>query len=410
LGSQKGQEFKEMSIPQLGVVPVKEAIKRSGLGSTDVDGVMFGQMSQGTNETANTARHIALKAGLDPATAQGYTINRICGSGFQSVAGCIMDIHAREGTVYVAGGVEMNSHRLISLPLDFAWKGIPKGGALLGGMDFDGDPCYPPDVFGYEWVADDGTVVPLRGAAFTVEKASKLLGVTREEADRFAYDSQMKMKRAQEENRFENEIVAIDYPVSGKKGVEMIHCDTDLHPKPFTTIEGLAGLKSAFIPNGVVTAGNASGSVDGAAAVVLMTEEEAERRGLKPIAYVVDFAFAGVDPTQMGIGPTAAIPKLFRKTGLGFDDIDVIEINEAFAAQVLCCMKIFGFGFDSDFYRKLNPNGGAVAIGHPEGCTGVRLTMSVAEELRRSGKRYGVASACIGGGQGAAILVENATL
>jgi acetyl-CoA acetyltransferase family protein len=220
----------------------------------------------------------------------------------------------------------------------------------------------------------------------------------------------MKMKKAQAENRFEDEIIPFDYTVTGKKGVEIVHCDTDLHPKPMTTLEGLAGLIPAFIKGGVVSAGNASGSVDGAAAMVIMPEEEAVRRGLKPLAYLVDFAFATVDPTVMGIGPTTAIPKLFKKTGLNFDDIDVFEINEAFAAQVVCCMKIFGFDFKSDFYRKLNPNGGAVAIGHPEGCTGVRLTLTVMEELRRTGKRYGVASACIGGGQGAAILLENAAL
>jgi acetyl-CoA C-acetyltransferase len=411
LGSQKGQEFKEMTVPELAVIPVKAAVERSGLGKSDVDGCNFGQMNQGTGEAANLARHVALKAGLDPATATGYTVNRICGSGFQAVACGMMDIHEREGTVYVAGGCEMNSHRLISLPVNFAWRGMPKNGVLLGGMEYDGDPCYPADVFGKKWVADDGTEVPLYGAPFTVEKASKILGVTREEADRFAYDSQVKMKRAQEENRFENEIVPIEYPVVGKKGqVEMVSCDQDLHPKPFTTMEGLAGLKPAFIKDGVVTAGNASGSVDGAAAIVMMPEEEAKRRGLKPLAYLVDFTFGGVDPTIMGTGPVPAIKKLFKKTGLDFPDIDVIEINEAFCAQVVGCMKMFGFDFNSDFYKKLNPNGGATAIGHPEGCTGVRLTMTIAEELLRTGKRYGIASACVGGGQGAAILIENAQL
>jgi len=267
---------------------------------------------------------------------------------------------------------------------------------------------FPSERYGLEWEAPDGRKIPLVGPSFTVEKASIRLGVTREESDRFAYDSQMKMKRAVEENRFDNEIVPIEYPVSGRKGKEYIYCDKDLHPKPDTTMEGLAALRPAFIPGGVITAGSASGSVDGAAAMVLMKESEAERRGLKPIAYLNAFTFGGVDPTEMGIGPTVAIPKLFKKTGLGFDDIDVFEINEAFCAQVVCCMKIFGFDFESDFYKKLNPNGGATAIGHPEGCTGVRLTMTIAEELRRTGKRYGVASACIGGGMGAAILVENA--
>ncbi|MDR1028725.1 MAG: thiolase family protein [Clostridiales Family XIII bacterium] len=409
LDSQKGQEFREMSIPELAVIPVKSVLARSGLGESDVDGLIMGQMSQGTGEAGNLARHVALKAGLDVTTALGYTVNRICGSGFQAVACAMMELWANEGDVYIAAGCEMDSHRLVSLPLNFSWVGIPRGGALLGGSEYDGDLCYPSERFGKKWVADDGTAVPLYGPAFTVEKAAKIYGVTREEADRFAYDSQMKMKRAQDENRFEDEIVPIAYPSTDKRGkTESVRCDRDLHPKPFTTPEGLQKLSPAFVPGGVVTAGNASGAVDGAAAIVLMKEDEARRRNLHPIAYLNAFAFGGVDPTVMGTGPVPAIQKLFDKTGVGFDDVDVFEINEAFCAQVVCCMKMFGFGFESDFYRKLNPNGGATAIGHPEGCTGVRLTMTVAEELRRTGKRYGVASACIGGGQGAAILVENA--
>jgi acetyl-CoA acetyltransferase family protein len=323
----------------------------------------------------------------------------------------MMELWAGEGDVYIAAGCEMDSHRLVSLPLDFLWKGIPRGGALLGGPTYDGDLCYPSERFGKKWVADDGTEIPLYGPAFTVEKAAKIYGVTREEADRFAYDSQMKMKRAQEEDRFADEIIPIEFPTTDKRGkTEMTFCDKDLHPKPFTTPEGLKKLAPAFVKDGVVTAGNASGSVDGAAAIALMKESEAQKRGLAPIAYLNAFAFGGVDPTVMGTGPVPAIQKLFKKAGLEFEDVDVIEINEAFSAQVVCCMKMFGFGFDSDFYRKLNPNGGATAIGHPEGCTGVRLTMTVAEELRRTGKRYGIASACIGGGQGAAVLLENANL
>jgi acetyl-CoA C-acetyltransferase len=407
--SQKNGEFREMYVQDLAAIPVKEAVKRSNLAADDVDGVVFGQIHQGSSEVSNLARHVALLAGLDESTAQAYTVNRICGSGFQAVASAVMELWAGQGDVYVAGGAEMNSHKLYALPFDFSWTGVPRGGVLLGGPGYDGDLTYPAGRYGTEWVADDGTAVPLRGPAFTVEKASKILGVTRAEADRFAYDSQMKMKRAQEEGRFADEIVPVDYPVTGKRGrIETVRCDTDLHPKPQTTTEGLAGLPAAFVKGGVVTAGSASGAVDGAAAIVLMKEEEAARRGLKPLAYINAFAFAGVDPTIMGTGPVAAINKLFKRTGIGFGDIDIFEINEAFCAQVVCCMKMFGFGFESDFYKKLNPNGGATAIGHPEGCTGVRLTLTVAEELRRKGLRYGVASACIGGGQGAAILIENA--
>ena len=412
LDSQKGKEFKEMTIPELAVIPVKAAIERSNLGVSDVDGLIMGNMDQGTGEATNIARHVALKAGLDYKTALAYTVNRVCGSGFQAVASSMMEIWAGQGDIYVAAGVEMRSHSKVSLPLSFAWTGIPKGGILLGGPEYKGDATFPKEVFGTSWEAPDGRVVPYNGPGLTVEKASIQLGVTREESDRFAYDSQMKMKRAQEENRFADEIIPIEYPETDRKGkVNMVSCDTDLHPKPNTTMEGLAGLPPAFLKDGgVVTAGSASGSVDGSAAVVIMSEENAAKRGLKPIAYLVDFAFGGVDPTIMGTGPFEAINKLFARTGKSFDDVDVVEINEAFCAQVLTCMKLWGFDFESDFYKKLNPNGGATSIGHPEGCTGVRLTLTVAEELRRKGQKYGVASACIGGGMGAAILIENAQL
>ena len=407
LDSQKGKEFQEMSIPDLALASFKAALERSKLGNRDVDGVVAGNVNQGTGEALNLGRHLALKAGLDIDTAQAYTVNRICGSGFQAVASCMMQIWAGEGDVFVAAGCEMNSHKMISLPLDYAWKGMPKGGIVLGGGP-KGDASFPLDRFGTEYVAEDGTVIPYMGPALTVEKAAKLYNVSREEADIFANDSQAKMKRAQAENRFENEIVPIEYPVTDRKGkVTMVKCDTDLHPKPDTNMEGLAKLPPAFVPGGVVTAGNASGSVDGSASIVLMSETEQKRRGLPNLGYVNAFAFAGCDPTIMGTGPVPAIQRLFAKTGMGFDDIDAIEINEAFAAQVVSCIKLFGEEIGGKIYQKLNPNGGAVSIGHPEGCTGVRLTMTMAEELRRTGKRFGVSAACIGGGQGGAVLIEN---
>ncbi|MDR1205531.1 MAG: thiolase family protein [Peptococcaceae bacterium] len=400
LDSQKGQEFREMTIPELAVIPVSAAIERSRLGDKDVDGLVMGNVNQGTGEAANLGRHVALKAKLDYTTALAYTVNRICGSGFQAVASSMMEIWAGEGSVYVAAGCEMNSHRLVSLPISFSWTGIPRGGALLGGPAYDGDPCFPSEIYG-----------KMYGPAFTVEKAAKLYGIPREDSDLFSYDSQMKTKKAQAGGRFANEIVPIEYPQTDKKGkVNRVKCDADLHPKPNTTVEVLATLPPAFLKDGIVTAGSSSGSNDGAAAIVVMTEEEAQKRGLKPIAYLNAFAFGGVDPTLMGTGPVPALQKLLKKTNLTFDDIDVLEINEAFSAQVLSCLKLLGYSMDSPIYRRLNPNGGAVSIGHPEGCTGVRLTMTVAEELRLTGKKYGIASACIGGGQGAAILLENAQI
>jgi acetyl-CoA C-acetyltransferase len=405
LSSQNGREFLQVSIPELALIPFKAAIKRSGLGRSDIDGVIMGQMSSGTGEAMNLARHVALKAELDYETACGYTVNRVCGSGFTAVINNMTDMWIGESNVCVAAGCEMNSHQLVSLPLSFSWTGIPRGGIVLGGRDYQGDPCTPIDVFG---------VIPSMG--FTADKAARLYGVTREDSDQFAYDSQMKAKKAQESGRFDAEIVPVEVKTADKKGkITAVFYDRDMHLKPHSTLEVMRTLPPVFDKEGTVTAGSASGSVDGAAAIVLMTEEEAVRRELQPIAYVNAFAYAGVDPTVMGIGPAPAILKLLKKTGLTLDEIGVLEINEAFAAQVLACLKIFTqeLGADhyigSPLYERLNPNGGAVAIGHPEGCTGVRLTMTVAEELRRTGKRFGICSACIGGGMGVAILLENTT-
>lgn len=398
LDSQKGHEFQEMTLPEMAVLPVKAAIERSRLGKGDVDFLVMGNNQGAAGQASNLGRHVALKAGLDYETALGYTIDMVCGSGFQAVAAVMRGLWCEEGGVAIAAGAEMLSHRLISLPISFAWTGIPKGGILLGGANYDGDPCAPNEIYGR-----------IYGPAFTVEKAARMYGVTREEADIFAYQSQMKMKKAQETGRFDNEIVPFEVRQTDKKGrTTTVVYDKDLHPKPWTTMEGLAGLKPAFEKDGIITAGNASGNNDGAAALVVMTEEEARKRDLTPIAYLRAYAFAGVDPTIMGTGPVPALRKLLKKTGLTFDEIDVLEINEAFAAQVVTCLKMLDISMDSPIYQRLNPNGGAVSIGHPTGCTGVRITMTVAEELRRTGKKYGIASACIGGGQGAAILLENA--
>ena len=396
--SQNGHEFQEMTLPDLAYIPMKAAMDRSKLGKSDVDSVIVGVMDQ-HGEGGNIARYLALRAGLDVDKGIGYTLNRICGSGFTTVTNSMMELWTGQGNVCVAVGAEMNSHRLISLPLSFAWTGIPRGGIMLGGMVSKGGGIAPEEF---------GDCSPMG----TTEKAAEMYGVTRADADFFAYESQMKAKRAQDEGRLAVEIVPIEVPQTDKKGkVTMVTHDKDLHLKPYTQLDVLATLPPVYKRDGgVVTAGNASGSVDGAASVVLMTESEAKKRELPAIAYLNDFAFVGVDPSLMGTGPAPAILKLLKKTGLSLDDIDYVEINEAFAAQVLACMKILGQYLDSSFYKKLNNNGGGVSIGHPEGGTGVRLTMTVAEELRRTGKRYGICSACIGGGMGVAILLENAQI
>jgi len=402
--TQNGKEFQEMSLPTLALYPFLAAMERSNLGKGDVDGVVAGVMNQ-AGEGGNLARTLALRADLDVETALGYTLNRICGSGFTTVTNCMMEIWAGQGNVMMAVGAEMNSHSLISLPLSYAWTGIPRGGISLGGRGWDDGGSALEQKY--------GDTSPM---GFT-EKAAKLYNITREDADIFAYRSQMNAKRAQDEGRLAVEIVPIEVPKTGRRGVvEKITYDQDLHLKPNTTLEVLATLPTVYKPDGVITAGNASGSVDGAAVVVLMNEAEAKRRDLEAIAYLNDFAFAGVEPSLTGTGPAPAILKLLKRTGLTIDDIDYVEINEAFAAQVLSCMRILTNELGSDqyigskFYDNLNRNGGGVSIGHPEGGTGVRLTMTVAEELRRTGKKYGICSACIGGGMGVAILLENATI
>ena len=398
LDSQSGKEFKELSIPEMAVVPVKAAIERSNLGRSDVDGLVMGNAST-NGQASNLGRHVALKAGLDFETALAYTVHRVCGSGFTAVTNCMMEMWANEGNVYVAAGAEMLSHNMVSLPVSFGWTGIPRGGILLGGR-WKGGGDAPDEIYG-----------AMYGPAFTVEKAARIHGINREDSDQFAYESQMKMKKAQESGRFDNEIVPLEAPVTDKKGkTEMLTFDKDLHPKPYTELDVIAKLPPAFEKDGVITAANASGNTDGAAAIVIMTEEECQKRGLTPIAYLNAFAYGGVDPTLMGTGPVPALQKLLKKTNLTFDDIDVLEINEAFATQVLTCLKMLDQYMDKPLYQRLNPNGGAVAIGHPTGMTGVRITMTVAEELRRTGKKYGIASACIGGGMGAAILLENAQI
>lgn len=400
LDSQKGKEFQEMALPEMAVLPVNTVIESSRLGKSDVDFLVMGNNQGAAGQASNLARHVALKAGLDYETAFAYTVDMVCGSGFQAVAAAMRGLWCEEGNVAIAAGAEMMSHKLVSLPLSYQWTGIPKGGILLGGGNYEGDPCSPNEIYGVMY-----------GPAFTVEKAARIYGVTREESDLFSYQSQMKMKKAQESGRFDNEIVPFEVRQTDKKGrTTTVVYDKDLHPKPYTTLEGLQALRPAFEKDGVITAGSASGNTDGAGAMVIMTEEEAHKRDLTPIAYVRAFAFGTVDPTLMGTGPVPALRKLLKNTGLTFDDIDVLEINEAFAAQVLSCLKMLDISMDSPIYQRLNPNGGAICIGHPTGCTGVRITMTIAEELRRTGKRYGVGSACIGGGQGAAILLENAQL
>lgn len=382
--------LKEVPVESLAAAAIKEAMKRSGIEADAVDEIILGHVISST-DAPQVARDAALLCGM--VNTPGFTVNRICGSGLQAVASAWQEIVTGAADIVVAGGAEALSRAPFYLPLSARYQGLRNGSQQLKCANeqshFNAAPneLYPP-----VWMGN------------TAENVATRYGLSREDQDRFAFDSQMKAKAAQESGRLAQEIVG--YEIKTRKGSIVI--DTDEHPKADVTLEGLAKLKPAFQKDGNVTAGNATGMNDGAAALVMMSEDKCRELGLKPIAYVVDWAIAALDPMVMGLGPAYAIPKVLKKAGLAMDQVDLFEINEAFAAQVLGCMKEMGWYMDSPLYQRLNVNGGAIALGHPLGCSGARITGTLALELQQRQARYGVSSACIGGGMGIAVLLERA--
>lgn len=382
--------LKEVPVESLAAAAITEAMKRSGIEAGQVDEVILGHVISST-DAPQVARDAALLCGM--VNTPGFTVNRICGSGLQAVASAWQEIVTGAADIVVAGGAEALSRAPFYLPLSARYQGLRNGSQQLKCANekshFNAAPneLYPP-----VWMGN------------TAENVAVRYGLSRADQDRFAFDSQMKAKAAQERGRLAQEIVG--YEIKTRKGSIVI--DTDEHPKGDVTLEGLAKLKPAFQKDGNVTAGNATGMNDGAAALVMMSEDKCRELGLKPIAYVVDWAIAALDPMVMGLGPAYAIPKVLKKAGLAMDQVDLFEINEAFAAQVLGCMKEMGWDMDSPLYQRLNVNGGAIALGHPLGCSGARITGTLALELQQRQARYGVSSACIGGGMGIAVLLERA--
>ncbi|MBS0512459.1 MAG: thiolase family protein [Proteobacteria bacterium] len=382
--------LKEVPVESLAAAAIKEAMKRSGIQAEQVDEVILGHVISST-DAPQVARDAALLCGM--VNTPGFTVNRICGSGLQAVASAWQEIVTGAADIVVAGGAEALSRAPFYLPLSARYQGFRNGSQQLKCANeqshFNAAPneLYPP-----VWMGN------------TAENVAVRYGLSREDQDRFAFDSQMKAKAAQESGRLAQEIVG--YEIKTRKGSIVI--DADEHPKADVTLEGLAKLKPAFQKDGNVTAGNATGMNDGAAALVMMSEDKCRELGLQPIAYVVDWAIAALDPMVMGLGPAYAIPKVLKKAGLAMDQVDLFEINEAFAAQVLGCMKEMGWYLDSPEYQRLNVNGGAIALGHPLGCSGARITGTLALELQQRQARYGVSSACIGGGMGIAVLLERA--
>lgn len=384
-------DLKTVPVQNLAAIAIKEALKRSNnLDPSLVDDVIIGHV-ESSGEAPNLGRNAAMLAGLD--FVPGYTVNRICGSGAQSIVDGFLEILTGNSDVVVAGGAESLSRAPYYLPLESRYSGLKMGNKMLK----DANTTFHHNAQPYPQY-------PIMHMGNTAENVVRKYSIPREDSDRFAYGSQMKAKSAMERGRFDREIVHVE--VKGRKGaITMVAKDS--HPKPNTTMEGLAKLKPVFEKEGTVTAGNASGLNDAGAAVVMMSEEKAKELGIEPFVEVVDYAVAGLDPTVMGLGPVYAIRKLLDKTRMTKDQIDIYEINEAFAGQMLGCMKELDMYFDSPLYERINPNGGAIALGHPLGATGTRLVITAMYELIEKNKRYAIASACIGGGMGIAILIKN---
>ncbi len=363
---------------ELGAIVIKEALKRAGVAPEQVDHVYMGNVLQAALGQ-NPARQSMIKAGL-PITTTAVTVNIVCGSGLNCVNMAAQMIEAGDADIVVAGGMENMS--MAPYALTKARFGYRMNNAnMIDCMVNDG-----------LWDAFNNYHMGI-----TAENVAEKYGLTREELDDFSAKSQQKACAAIEAGRFKDEIV----PVTVKVKKAEVEVTQDEGPRPGTTAEGLAKLKPAFKKDGIVTAGNASGINDGAAAVVVMTEEKAKELGVKPMATFVGGALGGVDPAIMGVGPVAACTKLFKKTGLTIDDMDIVEANEAFAAQSLAVARDLKFDM-----AKVNPNGGAVALGHPIGASGCRILVTLLYEMQKTGAKKGLATLCIGGGQGCATIVE----
>ena len=368
---------------ELGAIVIKEAVKRAGIKPEDVEHVYMGCVIQ-AGLGQNVARQASIKAGL-PIEVPAVTTNVVCGSGLNCVNQAAQMIMAGDADVVVAGGMENMSMAPFALPQGrygyrMTWPSQSQG-ALVDTMVKDA-----------LWDAfNDYHMIT------TADNVAKQWNLTREELDEFALRSQQKACAAIESGAFKDEIV----PVEVKKKKEVVVFDTDEGPRQGSTIEGLAKLKP-LNPDGVVTAGNASGINDGAAALVIMSEDKAKELGVTPMATFVAGALAGVDPTIMGIGPVAATRKAMAKAGYKIEDFDIIEANEAFAAQSVAVGKDLGIDVD----RQLNPNGGAIALGHPVGASGARILVTLLHEMKKAGAKKGLATLCIGGGMGCATIVE----
>jgi acetyl-CoA C-acetyltransferase len=369
-----GGALRDRSALELAELVVMEAIARAGLPAAEVDGVVFGHVIQDTPQSVYMAKHAGLRAGMSERIT-GLVVNRACGSGLQAIVSSAQSIAVGDGSVYVAGGAECLSHVPYQLP-------GARYGLRLGEANGLVDP-----LSGRGTAFADATTGMIMGG--TADKIAKLYGITREQADTFAYRSHQRALRANRDGTFAKDWVPVG---------DLL--DRDEQPRD-STLDQLAALRLLFTDDGVCTAGNSSGLNDGAAALVVLSGKRAEELGVVPHGRIVSWGITGCDPSVMGIGPVASTAVALERAELGLEEIDVIEINEAFAAQVLAVGK--DIGWDDE---RVNPNGGAVALGHPLGASGARLVVMLLRELEDSNGRYGLATACIGGGQGITLIVE----
>jgi acetyl-CoA acyltransferase 2 len=370
--------LKDISAIDLGVIAAKGALAATGVDPSDIDHTIIGNALQTSGDAIYGARHVALKAGV-PFDRPALTVNRLCGSGIQSIISGAQMIQLGEARTALVGGMESMSQA------PHVIYGARSGFALGQGKLEDSLMVALLDTY---------CNTPMAG---TAENLARKYQISREAQDAYALRSQQEAKRALDSGFFAEEIVPVE--VKTRKGTTQF--DHDDHMRPDTTLEGLAKLRPAFSKDGFVTAGNASGIVDGAAALVIAGEEYVKEKDAKPLGRIVSWAYAGVEPELMGIGPVPATRKALEKAGMKLEEIDLIEVNEAFAAQYLAVER--DLGLDRD---RTNVNGGAIALGHPLGATGTRLVLTLLHGLRRTGGRYGLATACIGGGQGIALICE----